>query len=417
MCRHCEDAAEIERIYWGILAIGWQVSREAYVAVVGAMCRIKDPDRQLGRIVLNEMAGRGMEADDLSYFAVFQSFCRVGNVLEADSVLRDWKNRREFELDVSIYGNFFYGLCKSKKFREARKLFDKLTTRVHNDQIAANSSPLPKPRRRAIFQLTYPGIISEIIAFEAYFRALCSFGRADEAERLLKDAMKKSTVPEVCMYNCFIKSLFRAGRANDALRFFESERKKGHVSARDIVVAVIFGLCENAQVHDACKLLNEMICEGFVPSARVWNRIIKSYLEMGSEEKAMEMFEKMHYESCDIYRTRPDEETYNMMIAKFLEKGEIEISISLLDELVGKKFKAGVDLYNGIVRGLHKCGRVDESRKWLNLMIEKGILISYEGWESLYDSVTMEGELWKAIEANYNEAKESEKRRVKGKMK
>lgn len=392
------------------------MSRDAYVALIGAMCRINDPDHHLGRIVLHEMARRGMEVDDLSYFAVFQSFCRIGNVVEADSVLRDWRNRREFELDASIYDSFFYGLCKSEKFREADKLFDKLTTRAHGDQFMVNSSPLLKPRRRAIFQLTYPGIISEMIAFEAYFRALCNFGRVDEAERLLKVEMKKSKVPEVCVHNCFIKVLFRVGRANDALRFFESERKKGHVSARDIAAAVIFGLCENARVHDACKLLDEMICEGFVPTAQVWNQIIKSYFEMGSEEKAMGIFEKMHHQSCDISQTRPDAETYRIMIAMFLEKGKVEISISLLDELVGKKFKAGVDLYSGIVRGLHKCGRIDESRKWLNLMIEKGILVSYEGWKCLYDSVTMEGELWKTIEANYNEVKESEKRRVQGKI-
>ena len=390
------------------------------MALVGAMCRINDPNRPLGRVVLNEMEERGMEPDDLTYFAVFQSFCMIGNVLEADSVLRDWSRRRVFELDVSIYGSFLYGLCKSGKFREARKLFDKLTARDHDEQIAVDCSPLVKPRRRAIFQLTYPGTISKVMAFEAYFRSLCSFGRVDEAEVLLKLAMKKSAAPETCVYHGFIKALFGAGRADDALQFFESERKKGHVAARDHAVAIIFGLCENGRVEGGRELLNEMIDEGFVPTARVWNQIIKSYWETGSEEKAKELFEEMRSGLCDRHKTRPNAESYSLMVGKFLENGEVEMGISLLGEMVEKKLKAGVDLYSGIVRGLHKGGRVEESHKWLNQMIESGILVSYDGWESLYDSIVMEGdrdtaELWKAIEANC-EARESEKkRRLKGK--
>ena len=64
---------------------------------------------------------------------------------------------------------------------------------------------------------------------------------------------------------------------------------------------------------------------------------------------------------CDCYKTRPNAESYSLMIGKFLENGNVDMGISLLDEMVANKFKAGVDLYNAIVRGLHKCGRVEKS--------------------------------------------------------
>ncbi|ONK61925.1 uncharacterized protein A4U43_C08F34980 [Asparagus officinalis] len=284
-----------------------------------------------------------------------------------------------------------------------------MTTGDFDRQAAEKPSDLLKARRRVIFQLAYPGVVREEIAFKAYFRSLCSLGKVEEAEKLLSVTKSKDT----CVYNSYVKALFRAGRIDDALRFFGSKRNK------ELVSSIIFGLCENGKVDDGHRLLDETITEGFVPTARVLNCIIKSYWENGREEKAREMFRRMSSESCSDYRTKPDSETYSVMIGKFLEKGEVDIGVSLLDEMRAKNLKAGVDLYCDIVRGLYKCGRVEEGEKWMNAMIGNGILVSYESWESLYDSVIMEGdreigELWKEIEANCK-AREDEKRRLKRK--
>ncbi|GMP45700.1 hypothetical protein CsSME_00014135 [Camellia sinensis var. sinensis] len=51
-----------------------------------------------------------------------------------------------------------------------------------------------------------------MIAYETYFRSLCSAGRLDEAEALSKKTMKKRTVLEICVYGSFIKALFWAER-------------------------------------------------------------------------------------------------------------------------------------------------------------------------------------------------------------
>lgn len=91
--------------------------------MIGALCIVNE--WLLAKMVFKEMIFNGFEVDDLSYFAMFQCFCRYGYVDEADLMLRTLVERK-FDIDVSVYGKFLYALCESVKFREANKLFRKL---------------------------------------------------------------------------------------------------------------------------------------------------------------------------------------------------------------------------------------------------------------------------------------------------
>lgn len=354
------------------------------MALIGALCGRRCPNPSLAITVLREMEEKGFEADELTYFALFRSLCRVGNVSEADSVLRIMTQRWNCELDLLIYGNFVYALCKSDKLREARKLFDKMTKRAHKNKEC--STRVLKSGRRAISQLSFTGPASERMAFGAYFRSLCRMGRVEQAEKLLREAKEKNIPVEACVYRSFIEALFIAGRTEDAIRFWETSRKIGNSSAGDCIVALIVGLSKLDRVDDAYKLLIEMLNEGLVPTAKVSNCILESYWRTGRTEEAIGLFEgtkARNFGGC----FRPDASTYSLMIRGLLGRGDFGTALSLLEQME-EKLQADVGLHMSVARYLYTSEEFEETQKYLNKMVESGSIVSYVEWEVFLEFVT-----------------------------
>ncbi|RRT46219.1 hypothetical protein B296_00039776 [Ensete ventricosum] len=385
LCRHRVDTSEIEQVYRRVSRSRWSLSRQRYMALIGALCQSSCPNPSLARAVLREME-KGFEADELTYFAIFRSFCRVGNVFEADLVLRGMVHRWNCKLDILIYGNFLYGLCKSGKLREARKLFVKLLKKGQN--INHSLIPVLKPGRRVIFQLSSTKLISKSVAFGAYFQSLCKTGRIEEAEMLLKEATEKNIPVETCVYVSFIEALCRAGRAEEAVELLDLEKKKQSVSVGDITVAVIAGLCKLGQVDDGYRLLLDMINRGVSPTAQVCNWILKSYWVAGRMEEAVGLFEKLRAGNCGGC-VRPDASTYSLMIHGFLGRGDIVMAVSFIEQMEREKMQVDVGLHSSVVRSLFTSGKLEETQHYMNKMIESGSIASYAAWEEFTNSMTM----------------------------
>ncbi|PKU87927.1 pentatricopeptide repeat-containing protein At5g61990, mitochondrial [Dendrobium catenatum] len=381
----CDDTLDVEPLCRRLLSCQWELSRNASTALIGALCLKKNPDPGLAREVLRGMVERALEVDDLSYYTVFGSFCRIGDLSGADSMLKEMYGLINCGLDLLVYEDFLGCLCKAGKFREARKLFDKMSrsAKRHGSSLGTNV----KPGRRIIFQLSSSNMISETMAFEAYFRSLCSYGRLEEAESLLKEATRKYLVTGVCVMKSFVNALFSAGRHEEAIRFFNAERKRRGVSVGDLATTVIVCLCGIDRVDDGYELGCDLVNEGYVLTAWVWNLIMKRYWEDGKTEKAMDIFEGIKLGTLCAF-LRPDGSTYAIMINGFLRVGMIEKATTVLEEMRREKFAASVDLYLVLVRNLHLCGRSKEALGYLNYMIENGVFVSYTQWEVMFESLT-----------------------------
>ncbi|KAJ0962339.1 hypothetical protein J5N97_030167 [Dioscorea zingiberensis] len=383
LCQRGEEATEIDRIFRRVSSSRFCLSREAYVALIGSICGRSQQNPILAQEVLKEMDEKGFEVDSSTYFTVFQSFCRIGDVCEADSVLPRLIAKGDYELDVSIYGNFLYGLCKSGKHKEARKLFDKLLKRDHGG-VGADKVPNLKMGRRVIFQLTPSSKISDTDVFAAYFQALCSADKVEQAQSLAGEAIENSVVLEGRVYGSFVQSLFRAGRAEDAFKLLEKKKKRGYTAYGDVAAEVIIKLCEMHRLDEAHELLLELKTEGFVPNTWVWNCILEEHLREGRVVEAMSLFKEMKARGSDGFSSI-NACTYCVMVCGFVANGDIQMAMSIMEEMVREEIALSFDSYSVIVRGLCKCGRFEEAHKHLNRMVESGVLVSYAGWESLFN--------------------------------
>ncbi|KAK6938066.1 Pentatricopeptide repeat [Dillenia turbinata] len=283
------DFAEIKPVTERILMVdSCRLKWQSYIALIGVLCR--NNEGLLAKEVLRDMNDKGLKADNFTYYAMYECFCRNGELDQADLILRKLA-KRKYAMDISIFGNFIYALCKAGKFREANKLFRKL---IKGDRFRNFKVESLKEGQRAIFQLNCRGVVPEFMAYETYFRSLCSTGRIDDAEVLLKRMMKSRTVPEICIYGSFVKALFRASREEDALKFYNVERKKGLFPANEIAGYVIMELCRKGKVDDAVAILNEVFMGGKVLGhADVCNCILRSYWKLGRVSEAERFYGKM----------------------------------------------------------------------------------------------------------------------------
>ncbi|KAG9440190.1 hypothetical protein H6P81_020355 [Aristolochia fimbriata] len=378
----CEfgDVSEVVWVCKKALGGDGVLSNQDYVALIGALCRKNEC--LLAMEAVQAMQEKGFEPDEITYIVLFQCLCKNGKVSEADSVLRNLINQTS-EIDISIYGSFIHGLCKSGKFREAHKLFRKLIQRSNSQ----NPNSSIKRGRRLIFQLDCSGAVPEIVAYETFFRSLCSAGKVEYAEKLLKEMMRKRNTLEVCVYNSFVRALCRVGRADDALRFRKALNKKGLASMEDISDSLIMGFCEVGRIDEARGLLDELVDNGFVPESDVCNCVLAAYLKTERKQEAMDLFERMKKWYC----AGTNASTYRVIIEGLLDHRELEQGTLIFREMVGKDLPLNGNLYKAMIRVLCECGRIEEAHGYLNEMMENGFLVSYIEWKQLLDTMCPAG--------------------------
>ncbi|XP_047335468.1 pentatricopeptide repeat-containing protein At1g12775, mitochondrial-like [Impatiens glandulifera] len=376
--RHGENH-EIKAVFERIRMDLGSLNRDGSIALIASLCRINEG--LLAKEIIQEMNDNDVKVDDFSYFLTFQCLCRDGYIEEADFILRKLV-RTNWQIDISVYGSFLYALCKSGRFREANKLFNKL---IKDEQSLSfqNRDISLKEGRRVMFQLSGKSLIPSIMVYEAYFRSLCSFGRLDEAEELLKKIMRMKIVPEICIYRSFIKALLSAGREDDAMRFLNSERLKGIVDSDELTGFLIEGLCEKGKIDLGFRILNGVVARGgFVNRVDLFNGLLEGYWKGGRVVEAEGLFGEMKKGSFGIVNLR----SYKIMVIGYCS-GDCELKkvTSSFDEMVKNNIEVDWEVYEAVMMLLCCRGEFDRVLDYLNKMIETGSFVSSLRFRKVFD--------------------------------
>ena len=363
-----------ERVLMGCRALG----RQSYLALIGALCGYGEG--LVAKAVVHEMYCKGFRVDDVTYIVIFQCFCRNGDLDEADWVLRRMVKSGS-HIDVCIYASFMHALCKAGKFREANKLFSKLMKR---DCCRDSKIMSLKEGRRAVFQLNCAGLVPEMVAYEIYFRSLCSARKLDDAEMLLKKMMKKRTVPQVCVYGSFIKALFRVGRDEDAIKFFNIKRKKRLIPVDELAKFVIMELCQKGRIDDAIRTFNEFAMMGTLHSCvNLCNCLLGGLWSLGESMEAEEYFNRMKHGSL----APPNLHTYRLMVCGFCDHGNFTKAIDVLEDMLSQNIPIERSICKTVITSLCKQRMVGEAYKYLNDMTTSGYMASYSVWKKLFQAL------------------------------
>lgn len=369
------DLEEIKRVCERVLMGSRVLGRQSYLALIGALCRYDEG--LMAKSVVHEMYCKGFRVDDVTYIVMFQCFCRNGDLDGADWVIRKMVKSGS-HIDACIYGSFMHALCKAGKFREANKLFSKLMKR---DCFRDSKIKSLKEGRRAVFQLKCKGVVPEMMAYEIYFRSLCSASKLDDAEMLLKKMMKKRAVPQVCVYGSFIKALFRVGREEDAIKFFNVERKKRLMPPDELAKFMIMELCQKGRIDDAMRTFNEFVVMGTLCNCiNLCNCVLGGLWSSGKSTEAEEYLNRMKHGSL----APPNLQTYRLMICGFCDHGNFTKALDVFEEMLSKNIPIERSICETVISSLCKHRMVGDAYKYLNDMTRTSYMVSYSIWKKLF---------------------------------
>lgn len=199
-------------------------------------CRVRNPTR--GMKVLEEMIEMGFTADNFTYNAAIDSFCKAGMITEASELFEFMRTRGSAMSSptAKTYATMIVAFVKNDKMEECFKLLGHMI----------NSGCLP-----------------DVSTYIELIEGMCLAGKVESAYKFLQEMGNKGYPPDIVTFNCFLKVL-----------------------------------CENKQNEEALRLYRGMIEAGCMPSLQTYNMLISMFFDMGDTDGAYETWHEMEQRGC-----------------------------------------------------------------------------------------------------------------------
>lgn len=174
------------------------------------------------------------------------------------------------------------------------------------------------------------------IVMNAVMEACVHCGDVDLALKIFDEMAK----PESCgvdsiTYGTLLKGLGKARRIDEAFQLLESVERGNAVGSPNLSAQLIFGLLnaliEMGDLRRANGLLARygfLLHEGGSPSVRIYNLLMKGYIQSGSYQAAVNLHEEMFHLGLE-----PDRLTYNTLILACVKSGKLDAAMHFLEEM------------------------------------------------------------------------------------
>ncbi|KAK7343314.1 hypothetical protein VNO77_11966 [Canavalia gladiata] len=254
------------------------------------------------------------------------------------------------------------------------------------------------------------------------------WGKVDKAfelvERMEGRGMKLNEKTFCVLIHGFVKE----SRVDKALQLFDKMCRAGftpHVSLFDVLIG---GLCRNKDTHKALSLVSEMKEFGIVPDVGILTKLISSLSDKSMIAKLLEeipeeeedqtlvliynavltgyvsdglMDEACHHlqmmiqskssgdaQKDTLFKVKrlvfPNTTSFCIVIDGLLKNGQLDLALSLFNDMKQFFVKPSVLIYNNLINGLCNSNRLEESRELLREMNESGIEPTHFTYNSIY---------------------------------
>lgn len=169
----------------------------------------------------------------------------------------------------------------------------------------------------------------------------------------------------------FVRAQCEARDSRAALRMVDNMRRKRLVPNVFTYNCVIRMLCENEEkAAEAYELLDEMVKGGVRPDVWSYNRILALHCKLRKVNKALRLVKRMDEDGC-----LPNKHTYNMLMKMLIGIGRIDRAVEVWDGMEETRFYPLMSSYIVMIHGLYrKKGKVEEACRYLEVMVDEGIL-------------------------------------------
>lgn len=220
------------------------------------------------------------------------------------------------------------------------------------------------------WRISQKGSGSDIVVYRVLLEALCDCGRVEEANMLLNKILKKGLKTPKCHYrNLDIVSEFEKGRSvDDIKRVINEALVKGSVPNSASYSAMIVDLYVEGKIAEGTSVFNKMRERGFSPSIQIYEAKIRAFLEKGEANAALEVLEEEMVEGNCV----PGENIYQLVIEGLCKEGKSERGVECLKKMARQvACVAGKGIYEVLVDGLCKEGKFIIASQVMDFMVDR----------------------------------------------
>lgn len=248
--------------------------------------------------------------------------------------------------------------------------------------------------------------------FSVLADALCREGKLDKMKDLVMFALERKFIPADSAYEKFIRALCRAKRVEDGYLIHGQLNRLNKTPSENTYSYLICGFNQASRGDLAARLLIEMQDKGHKPTDRMFKAVVRCVCGMDNPEKLfLQLLEMQLSRYGSDHRTfsyfiygasiakRPElgKAVYEMMqktgivpnlssdlfmLMCYLKGGKIADALSFFDDL-SRRRRAGRKIYNAIIVGLCKAGKLDFALAILKQERNNGLIPSLQSYEEL----------------------------------
>ncbi|KAI7982774.1 Pentatricopeptide repeat-containing protein [Camellia lanceoleosa] len=314
-----------------------------YNELMEGLCRVNKPFKTM--LLLRRVVDNGLLPSRVSYNILIDGFCREGQLSMAFNIMNSM-DTLGIKPDCLTYTTLIDGLCKQGR---------------------------PEQANGVLGLMMKKGISPDEVTLTALIDGYCRNGEAGTAFTLFERMVDHRRLMSPHIFNLFLHVLSKQFRVNETNAMLGKMVKYGLAPSVVTYTILIDGLCRAAHVKAgrldcAFKIVRAMVKSGSQPNSHIYYALLMGFVMSGkaTNEGAISSLGGLGANSLLIM------ENDNEYVANHVfREMDVDNAFELLDkikECVGST----VDLYNLLVMGLCKVGRMSEAGHLVQDMVRRG---------------------------------------------
>eukprot|EP00261_Vitis_vinifera_P031865 XP_019073108.1 PREDICTED: pentatricopeptide repeat-containing protein At3g07290, mitochondrial isoform X2 [Vitis vinifera] len=350
-----------------------------YTILIDRLCREGKIEEANG--VFRKMLKHGLCPGIITFNALINGYCKEGWVVSAFQLLSVME-KGNCKPNIRTYNELMEGLCRVSKSYKAflllRRVVDNglLPDRVtYNILVDGFCKEGQLNMAFNIFNsMNSAGLEPDGFTFTALIDGLCKLGRLEQANGILGSMVKKGISLDEVTFTALIDGHCKIGKAKDVCFLFENMVENRCLTTAHTFNCFLDALGKDYKLNEANAMLGKMMKYGLVPSVVTHTILIEGHCRAGFvlSNTAIGARALSSTGDLDARSLSSEENDNNCLSSHVFRLMDVDHALKIRDEIK----KCGVpteDLYNFLVVGLCKEGRIIEADQLTQDMVKHGL--------------------------------------------
>ncbi|CAI9101381.1 OLC1v1038691C1 [Oldenlandia corymbosa var. corymbosa] len=293
--------------------------------------------------------------------------------------------------DNDTYKDIIDGLCKLNKFSEAKKILLENNVEIScpfNLLLGAYCKVGDLAAAKDLFDEMFDRGLTDRLSWNLLILCLGETGRIKEASEVLCRMIIASFVPNSATYSALIMGKCKHDELGDALLLFHQIKSKGQVLESASYAELVKCLSLKGKIQEAAEVFCYMSSKKICLQSSIFDLLIKGVCETEEFNCAMRFLILADYSGSSISSA-----TYIRMMRCLLKFGKLDHLLMVLSRMIVDGCPIEEDAYCIFVQCKSATNSPEQCTKFLNLMLNKGLLPDSETVTSVLSCLSKHSQL------------------------